>query len=252
MQKVYINLSSVTAKDNSKVILSNIKFTMFKNTIYTIIGKNGCGKSTLIKAITNLLDVKSFEVKGKTLFDETNIFEIPFEELRLLRQKKIQYVFQDAVNSFDPLKKIGYYFNNLSLHKDKIEATLKYFRLPPFDRVSEMYPHELSGGMAQRITFILAVLKEPEFLILDEPTSGIDAETILLIKDFLKSYINEGDRAVLIITQDLSFVQGLTNLISFLSKNGISEFVTFEHFVNSFTDENAQVFINAYKELNDE
>lgn len=252
MQKVYINLSSVTAKDNSKVILSNIKFTMFKNTIYTIIGKNGSGKSTLIKAITNLLDVKRFEVQGKTLLDETNIFDIPFEELRLLRQKKIQYVFQDAVNSFDPLKKIGYYFNSLSLHKNNIETAFKYFRLPPFDRVLEMYPHELSGGMAQRITFILAVLKEPEFLILDEPTSGIDAETILLIKDFLKTYINEGDRIVLIITQDLSFVKGLTNFISILSQNGISEFVTFEHFVNSFSDENAQVFINAYKELNDE
>lgn len=249
MEKVYINLTSVIIRDSAKEILRNIKFTMLKNTIYTIVGKNGHGKSTLINAITNLHNPKHFAVKGKALFDDANLLELPLNELQQLRKSKIQYVFQDPINSFDPLKNIGYYFNNPLFTKSKIDDALMYFRLPAYNTISNLYPYELSGGMAQRIAFILAILKEPEFLILDEPTSGIDAETILLIKDYLKSYIKEGDRIILLVTQDLEFAKGLTNLVALISDNTLSEFETFEKFINDAADTSARVFINAYKEL---
>ena len=104
-----INLLSGSSK---KLLLENIKFEIGSKSIYSILGKNGSGKTTIIKSLTCLLPQNLYEIKGKVKFNENDLLNIAPELLRSIRKEKIRYVFQDAINSFDPLRTFKYYFNN--------------------------------------------------------------------------------------------------------------------------------------------
>jgi len=250
---IRINIKSVTliGMIGNKILLMDIAFAMLEHNIYTILGKNGEGKSTFLKSITQLLDKNVFSIAGSVEFEGVDLLSLPSGELREFRKAKIQYVFQDPVNSFDPLKKIGYYFILNSFDENEIKKEFKFFNLPDPERIYELYPYEVSGGMAQRIALILALLKKPKLLLLDEPTSGIDAETISLTKERLKLFVMQKNAAVLIITQDLSFAENMTNFITYLENGVLSQFISYPDFLTQ--DSNSiKNFLNAYKQLNDE
>jgi ABC-type glutathione transport system ATPase component len=111
MLKVDINSVSLFDETKRRTLLQNIKFNVDKGKVYTILGKNGSGKSTLIKSLTALLPSELYLVEGKALFDGTNLLTAAEDVLQEIRRNNIRYVFQDAANSFDPLKKIQYYFD---------------------------------------------------------------------------------------------------------------------------------------------
>ena len=171
-----VNIENITLSNNSEkhFILSNIKFELFERKVYTILGKNGSGKSTLIKSLTGLLNDNIFLTRGTVLLDGKDILTCDAKNLQQIRKNKIRYVFQDAVNSFDPLRTFKYYFENSLADKNQIEKLLKYFLLPGYDEVSRLYPYEVSGGMAQRLSTVLAFAANPILIIFDEPTSGVD------------------------------------------------------------------------------
>lgn len=250
---IRINIESITLREEtgSKILLKDVRFTLEKRNIYTILGKNGAGKSTLLKSLTKLLDASVFSVAGSIEFEGTDLLPLSQNNLAEFRKTNIQYVFQDPVNSFDPLKKIGYYFNLYSFDEDEIKKEFAFFNLSEPPKIFQLYPYEISGGMAQRIAISLALLKKPKFLLLDEPTSGIDNDTISLVKKRLKEFILQNGSTVLIITQDLSFAEDFTDFIAYLDEGILSEFTTYKDF---FDEESAPVknFLNAYKQLNSE
>ena len=250
---IQINIKSVTliVITGKRILLKDVTFTMKEHNIYTILGKNGEGKSTFLKSITNLLDKNVFSTAGSVEFDGVDILSLPFASLRERRKAKIQYLFQDPVNSFDPLKKIEYYFDLSPFDEDEIKKEFEFFNLPAPGKIYQLYPYELSGGMAQRIALILALLKKPNLLLLDEPTSGIDAETISLTKERLKNFVKQNSAVVLIITQDLSFAENMTDSIAYLEKGNLSKFVSYQDFFNE-ESESIKNFLNAYKQLNNE
>ncbi|MBP1682953.1 MAG: Peptide/nickel transport system ATP-binding protein, partial [Ignavibacteriaceae bacterium] len=122
------DIRSVTlhAENKNRIVLKNIKFDIIEGKVYTILGKNGSGKSTLIKSLTSLLPADLYEVDGNVLFEETNLLQAPEKKLREIRKYNIRYVFQDASNSLDPLKKIKYYFDLSNISPLKIEELLLY------------------------------------------------------------------------------------------------------------------------------
>ncbi|MFA6978349.1 MAG: ATP-binding cassette domain-containing protein [Ignavibacteriaceae bacterium] len=250
---IRINIESIALKEEvgSQILLKNVHFTMEDQTIYTVIGKNGEGKSTLVKSLTKLLDENVFSVTGSVEFEGLDLFSLMQKQLTEFRKAQIQYVFQDPVNSFDPLKKIGYYFNLYSFDEIEIIKEFKFFNLPEPSKIFQFYPYEVSGGMAQRIAIILALLKKPKFLLLDEPTSGIDNETIGLVKERLKNFVLQNNSVALIITQDLSFAENFTDFISYLDSGNLSEFVSYKDFFNVESG-SIKNFLNAYKQLNSE
>jgi len=249
MIRIHLAKISLLETAEKRVLLRDIAFAMSAQNIYTIIGKNGEGKTTLLKAVTNFLDENVFSISGAVEYEGINLLSLPQKSLAELRKAKIQYVFQDPVNAFDPLKKIGYYFKLSSFDEDEIKQEFEDFNLAAPSKIFSLYPYEVSGGMAQRIAIILALLKKPKFLLLDEPTSGIDGETILLVKERLKKYVSQNNAAVLIITQDLSFAENVTNYIAYLEEGRLSEFVSYKDF---FANESPSIknFLNAYKRLN--
>jgi len=246
-----VNIENITLKsgDGYLSLLKEINFDLTTGKIYTILGKNGSGKSTLIKSLTNLLNKNLFSVKGTILFEGRDILAMNYVELLQLRLSRIRYVFQDAVNSFDPLKTFDYYFKNSFAGRKEIDELLEYFLLPGYDEISRLYPYEVSGGMAQRLSTIFAFIAQPDLLILDEPTSGIDytVANLLLLK--LKEYVSDSGRSVLLVTQDINFAEKISDKISFLNNQTLSSFENTESFFYNISEDELVTFKNSYEEL---
>jgi ABC-type glutathione transport system ATPase component len=237
-------------RNNSQtVLLSNVSFTLSRNQIYTIVGKNGTGKSTLIKALTGLLDQRFYTVHGKVIFNESDILTIDPEMLLSIRRRKIKYVFQDAKNSFDQLKTLRYYFNQVESSAEEIDETFNYFLLPRAQDLFNLYPYEISGGMAQRVSLALALLAKPEVIILDEPTSGIDSAIANLFLLKLKEFAEQKGGSVLLVTQDLTFANMISDKIALITDRHLTSFLPPQDFYKSQEIISADELINSYLQL---
>lgn len=234
--------------NTEKMLMRDINFRLSENKINVILGKNGTGKSTLIKALTRLLDERFYKISGSVLFDNKDLLKMSPAELTGIRKNKIRYVFQDAINSFDPLKKTGYYFRDYRKN-EKLISLLNEFLLPPEEELFKLYPYEISGGMAQRLLLVLALLKNPDILILDEPTSGIDSPVSNLILLKLREFVKVECNSVLLVTQDLQFAKNAGDSISFLSGGMLSTFYNSHEFFEERKIVGTENFISAYNEL---
>ncbi len=214
-------------------LLHDIKFTLEENCIYTILGKNGSGKSTLIKSFTGLNDSRSNFIAGVIAVDNIDILNASPDELIQIRREKIKYVFQDSINSFNPIRKLDYYFRRFKFDHDKSEELLHYFLLPTLKKLGKMYPYELSGGMAQRLSFVLSLLMDPELLILDEPTSGIDSAIANLFLLKIKEFVAAKKKTVLLVTQDVYFAESAGGYIAHISERTLSPFTKSTDYFNS-------------------
>lgn len=226
-----VDIKQLTIKNQSKEIalLKNINFNLKEGKIYTILGKNGSGKTTFIKSLTKLLDTKTYNLFGKILWDEQSIYQMSDVELLNLRRNKIRYVFQDLTNNFDPLKKLEFYLSQSKLNTSDLNKILSDFLLPDYKIISELYPYEISGGMAQRLSLMLSIISNPKLIILDEPTSALDYINTNLLKFILKDYC-EKLNSVIIVTHDMTFAKEVSGEIAVLKDGILSEFMSADSF----------------------
>ena len=245
-----VDIEKITLNNNNvcRELLCNINFTLSDKRVYTILGKNGSGKSTLIKSLTNLLNNDVYKVDGKVYWFSENIFKVDTLRLLELRKKEIKYVLQDLNNNFDPLKKLKYYFDNSGSDEKSISTLLKSFLLPDYQTILNLHSYEISGGMAQRVSLMLAMMANPKLLILDEPTSAIDYANINLIKLKLMDFKKIGG-TVLIVTQDINFAKEISDEMAFLHDNKLSEFMESSVFFNTADQKPYDGFLQSFKEL---
>ena len=248
MLKAEIKNISVIKDGNERVLLQEIKFQLESNRINIILGKNGTGKSTLIKALTGLLDKRFYNISGKVSFNNLDLLALSYKELLQIHRSKIRYVFQDAINSFDPLKKVGYYLREYE-DDSELQSLLKEFLLPDKKELFRLYPYEISGGMAQRLLLITALIARPQILILDEPTSGIDTPISNLILLKLKEFIGDKDNSILLVTQDLQFAKSAGDRIACLAESKLSPFYSIDEFFENSPTSDLENFISAYHQL---
>jgi len=248
------DINSVLLKSGSdKVeILNNMTFNTDERKVYCILGKNGSGKSTLIKSLTGLLPQDKYIVKGKVFFKGIDLLNCSEENILQVRKNNIRYVFQDAVNSFDPLKKLKYYFDSAGSEVKKIRQLLHYFLLPSFEKLILLYPYEISGGMAQRLLLVLALLADPDIIILDEPTSGVDNAISNLLLLMLREFSDSPGKSVIVVTQDINFALKSSDYISYLSNRTLSKFYSTEEFLSIKEDNELNNFLTSFKELKNE
>lgn len=249
MLNVNIERLIVHKESYKTILMSNVVFELNKNQIYTIVGKNGAGKTTLIKSITCLLDKRFYATNGKIIFEGKDLLSLNDKELKFIRKQKIKYVFQDARNSFDQLKKLKYYFNYLNKSPNEINNTLAYFLLPGLSEISNLYPYEVSGGMAQRISLALALLANPALIILDEPTSGVDSAIANLFLLKLKEFARNNSCSVLLVTQDLSFASMISDKIALITNRKLTQFLPPDEFFKSQENILADSLINSFRQL---
>lgn len=243
IKKIILNTNGV-----NRELLHNIVFKLSENNIYTILGKNGSGKSTLIKSLTGLLNRDVYKVDGKVFWFDENIFEMETAQLLDLRKSKIKYVLQDLTNNYDPLKKLKYYFDISGIDEKSISIHLKSFLLPDYQTISNLHSYEISGGMAQRLSLMFAMLSNPKLLILDEPTSAIDYANINLIKLKLMDFKKAGG-SVLIVTQDINFAKEISDQLTFLQDGEVSEFINSNLFFSEASEKPYDGFLQSLKEL---
>lgn len=219
------------------LLLSNIDFKLEQGFIYTILGKNGEGKSTLLKSLTNLQDKNKIEVNGSVKFNGAELFTMPEIDLNTLRKNSIKYIFQDSLKSFDQLKKLKYYFELFSID-DEIDSTLEKFNLPRKSYLEKMHPYELSYGMSQRLAFVFALSSKPSLLLMDEPTSALDQESVEIIKYELRHFIKLNNSSVLLVTHDIDLAKDLSDFISIIENRSMTAFTDTKIFFDNWLSHN--------------
>ncbi|VAX21792.1 hypothetical protein MNBD_IGNAVI01-550 [hydrothermal vent metagenome] len=249
MVNVKLDFLEINSESSSTTLIENLEFQLTHNNIYTILGKNGTGKTTVILAITNLLDQHKFSYKGIVKFFGKDIFHLPQSELVKFRAENIRYVFQDPIGCLDPLKNIGYFFERFQFPEVEINEQFNYFQLPSYNKIKKLHPYELSVGMAQRVNIILSLLAKPKLLILDEPTSALDLPIANLLLERLKQFTAQDNNMVLIVTQDIVFAKKASDYIAVLDNKTLSTFQRTDELIDGNADSALTDFINTYNEI---
>lgn len=216
---------SVFFPANSFYAVKDISFELKGKTVFALVGETGSGKTMISRAVSGLLP-EGAKASGKVLRASENLLCCSEEEMRLLRQKSIAMVFQNASAALNPLlslkrqldlaaekKTVGDCFFDV-LQRAGLEASPDFLK---------KYPFELSGGMKQRFLMAMALLKQPELLILDEPTRGLDdARRMEMIREIQKLH-RESDACIFLITHDLFFARLVSTEMAVLYKGNIVE-----------------------------
>lgn len=201
-----------------ETVVYDFDLTVDEGEIIGIVGESGSGKSMTALAIAGLLRRHDMEKRGQILYKGMDLLTCPRAQLRKLQGKEIGMVFQEPMTSLNPLKKIGWQVEeSLRIHtqltKEERKAAairlLESVELANAEKVYGMYPHELSGGMRQRVMIAAAIICGPEILIADEPTTALDVTIQAQIVKLLKKINREKKTAILFISHDLSLVSRL-------------------------------------------
>lgn len=216
---------NVTYVNKTKRVMAvrNASLSINKGDSLGLVGESGSGKSTLAMALLGLLPKKSTDITGEALFlGEKDLLSISEKELNELRWAKIAVVFQKAMNSLSPVHRINtqiediYRVHEPNASKEEIHAVimrlLKLVNLP--ERVYNLYPHEMSGGMLQRVAIAISLLHSPQLLIFDEATTALDVVTQGQILEEIVKMEKEIETTRIMITHDMSVVATTCNKIA--------------------------------------
>ena len=220
-------LSSTYSSSKGPVYaVDDVDFELNSGESIGIAGESACGKSTLGLSLIRML---SGSTSGKIIFDGNSILEMDESKFNdEIRWKKISMVFQGAMNSLDPVFTINEQFMEI-LKQHKFDGDSKKIILDAMNSVSldehvlKKYPHELSGGMKQRVVIAMALLLKPKFLIADEPTTALDVLIQAQIINLLKSLKKDG-MSLILITHDLAVLSEIANKIGIMYGGQMVEF----------------------------
>ena len=242
---------SVKIKKTGKEIVKNISFNMEENTCLGILGESGSGKSMTCKSILGILK-ENLEANGEIIFDGRNLLTLKKEESRDIRGKEICMILQNPMTSFDPLYTIGNqlletFLEHLNINRDEAYKlaveSLEKMRLKDIEEVLKKYPHELSGGMLQRIMIAVAIALKPKLIIADEPTTAIDS---LNQKDIIDEFIilkKELNVSLLFVTHDLGVLTNLADNLIVMQNGEIVEKGTTKEIMTNAKHEHTKFLI---------
>ena len=205
-----------TTQDGTVTAVNDLNFSLAQGETLGIVGESGSGKSQTAFAMMGLL-AKNGLIKGAADFEGKNILNLPEAELNKIRSEQVSMIFQDPMTSLNPYMKVSEQLMEvLILHKGmgKKEAfeesvrMLEAVKIPEARNRINMYPHEFSGGMRQRVMIAMALLCRPKLLIADEPTTALDVTVQAQIMDLLNGLKKEFNTAIIMITHDLGVVAG--------------------------------------------
>ena len=220
MSKEILRVSHLTTRlkigNHAHKVVDGLSFNLYSGKTLAIVGESGCGKSLTALSLMRILpNPPALPPEGEVLFQGRNLLELPEREMRDIRGRHLSMIFQDASSALNPVYPIGAQLAemadlHLNLQGDEAEAkciqALTDVGIPRAKERLKDFPHQLSGGMRQRVMIAMALMCEPEVLIADEPTTALDVTVQAQVLDLLRHLQKERGMALLLITHDLGVV----------------------------------------------
>jgi len=212
--------------------VDGVDFTVGRGEVLGLVGESGCGKSVTSLSIMRLIGIPGKVVEGEILFEGHNLLELTEGEMVNMRGNRMSMIFQQPQSSLNPVFKVGDQVAEvLQIHKDmgKEEAwnkavdLLHLVGIPDPETKAHAYPHEMSGGQAQRVMIAMALALNPQLLIADEPTTALDVTIQAQILDLMRDLRTRIDTAVILITHDLGVIAELADRVAVMYAGRIVE-----------------------------
>jgi peptide/nickel transport system ATP-binding protein/oligopeptide transport system ATP-binding protein len=198
-----------------------------------IVGESGCGKSMLSLSVMRLVPPPGRIAAGRVLLEGRNLLDLSAAEMRDVRGSRVAMIFQEPMTSLNPVHSIGWQITEaMRAHdkrasarelRDRAIAALQRVRIPSPERRFDDYPHQLSGGMRQRVMIAMALACKPSLLIADEPTTALDVTVQAQILDLLRELQAETGMAIILITHDLGVVAEMADEVAVMYAGRVAE-----------------------------
>ena len=227
--------TSFRIRDDYFDAVDGVDMKLFSDEILAIVGESGCGKSTLATTVMGLHNPNYTRSTGEILFEGKNLVGLSEKEFNEIRGEGIGMIFQDPLSSLNPLQRIGKQIEEGLIYHTKMNAEERKARvlelieqvgIPNPPRVARQYPHELSGGMRQRVIIAIALACKPKIIIADEPTTALDVTIQAQILDLLVQIQKEINAGIILITHDLGVVAQLADRVCVMYAGQIVEEAT--------------------------
>jgi peptide/nickel transport system ATP-binding protein len=212
--------------------LDGISFDIAPGEILGVVGESGAGKSLTGASIIGLLEPPGRIASGEILLEGQRIDNLPYEQMRKIRGRKIGAIFQDPLTSLNPLYSVGrQLIETITTHLDVSETEarqraidlLKDTGIPAAEQRIDHYPHQFSGGMRQRVVIALALAAEPQLIVADEPTTALDVSIQAQIISLLKNICKQRGAAVMLITHDMGVIAETCDRVAVMYAGRIAE-----------------------------
>jgi peptide/nickel transport system ATP-binding protein len=212
--------------------LNGITFEVQPGEIFGLVGETGCGKTVTGLSVLRLLPRSATITGGQVLFEGTDLLGLSRNEIEALRGNKIAMIFQDPSTSLNPVFTVGSQIQRVVLQHmqvtnnqalQKVVSVLTAVGLPDVERILDSYPHQLSGGMQQRVMIAMALSCSPRLLIADEPTTALDVTIQAQILNLLRDLQKKFDVSVIMITHNLGVIAQTCNRLAVLYGGRVSE-----------------------------
>ena len=219
------NLSTSFDTGGSRLtVLDDVSFKLFPGETLSIVGESGCGKSVTALCLMRLLPLPSGQIdQGQILFDGQDLVNLSIEQMQAIRGKRIAMIFQEPMTALNPVHRIGkqlsevynLHFNDMDDQQIKTQSieSLQQVGIAAPEQVLKRYPHQLSGGMRQRVMIAMALACKPDILIADEPTTALDVTIQAQILELLKNLQADNGMSILFITHDLGVVAEISDRV---------------------------------------
>ncbi len=212
--------------------VDGVDFSVKRGEVMGLVGESGCGKSVTSLSIMRLVGIPGKVIDGEIVFDGKNILALPESEMVHIRGNRISMIFQQPQSSLNPVFKVGDQIAEvLDIHQalgkkagwDRAIELLRMVGIPDAERRAHAFPHELSGGMAQRVMIAMALACVPELLLADEPTTALDVTIQAQILDLMRDLRDKVNASIVFITHDLGVVAEMCERVAVMYAGQIVE-----------------------------
>lgn len=241
-----LEIKKLSVKFGNVRAVNDVTFSLFPGETVALLGESGSGKSATASSIMRLI---SGSLTGQIMFEGENLLDFSERKMQEVRGKKIGIVFQDPMTSLNPTLTIGKQVIEGTGSKEKALAILHSVGISEPEKRFHQYPHELSGGMRQRVMIAIAISQSPKLLIADEPTTALDTTTQAQILELLKKLQKEMKMTTLLITHDLRIVAGIADRILVMYAGKIVEMGTASEIYHSPAHPYTQALLKALPRL---
>lgn len=218
----HVNISFKNDKSLNIPAVRDLSFHIQQGETVGLVGESGCGKSVTALSLMQLVEKNTSSIEGNIVFEGENLNTFSEKEMQEVRGNKISMIFQEPMTSLNPVHKIGKQISEvLFLHgfatransKEKTIEILRKVGIPRAESIINEYPHQLSGGMRQRVMIAMAMACNPKLLIADEPTTALDVTIQAQILDLMKKLQQQYHTAILLITHDLGVISEMADRV---------------------------------------